>query len=182
MRLWWYFITDLQRSIIAYKYLKFITLISSKSKKMILWDFSLKNISYARTLYIPWKTALYFDSINEKDILYNYYKSATKRGFFGRIHLNNDQNALVASFCFHFLLLFGEIVISLRLDNLVNCIWILETNASVPLFTPSLLVGFMPANKGDRVGKEARHNEGVYLTLCLRHTGISQITVSKSWT
>lgn len=30
-------------------------------------------------------------------------------------------------------------------------------------------------DKGERVGKEARHNKGVYLTLCLRQLGISQI-------
>ena len=43
-----------------------------------------------------------------------------------------------------------------------------DADASKPQSTPSLLQVFQLATKEVRVGNEARHNEGVYLTLCLR--------------
>ena len=49
-----------------------------------------------------------------------------------------------------------------------------DADASKPQSTPSLLQVFQLATKEVRVGNEARHNEGVYLTLCLRRTEIFQ--------
>mgnify|MGYP004562471761 FL=1 len=50
----------------------------------------------------------------------------------------------------------------------------------MPRSTPSLFVGFSYLHdKGERVGKEARHNKGVYLTLCLRRNESSKFTIIK---
>lgn len=44
-------------------------------------------------------------------------------------------------FLFYFFLLFGEIIISLRLDKLGGLFLKLKTNASVSQLTPSIFVG-----------------------------------------
>ena len=50
----------------------------------------------------------------------------------------------------------------------------------MPRSTPSLFAGFSYLHdKGERVGKEARHNKGVYLTLCLRRNESSKFTIIK---
>ena len=66
-------------------------------------------------------------------------------------------------------------IVLLKSDSLGWCIHTLHIHASMPQHTPSLFVGSLLQTKEVRVGKEARHNKGVYLTLCLRQLGISQI-------
>ena len=52
-----------------------------------------------------------------------------------------------------------------------------DADASKPQSTPSLLQVFQLATKEVRVGNEARHNKGVYLTLCLRRTESRKFTI-----
>ena len=51
-------------------------------------------------------------------------------------------------------------------NNLVWCIRTPHTNVFHASAHAEPFCGFNPASKEDWVGKEARHNKGVYLTLC----------------
>ena len=61
-------------------------------------------------------------------------------------------------------------------DKLASCIRMLSLNASMPRSTPSLFAGYHICMTKEK-GWVKRHdiNKGVYLTLCLRQLGISQI-------
>ena len=92
------------------------------------------------------------------------------------------RTAFVFSLCifFRFLSFVRKKYINFGVDKLALCIHALSLNVSMPRSTPSLFVGFSYLHdKGERVGKEARHNKGVYLTLCLRRNESSKFTIIK---
>ena len=92
------------------------------------------------------------------------------------VWLENTYFATFQTFSVMFFLCLGKCCI-FATDNLAWCIHALCCNASMPQSMPRFLWVQLASECG-WVGKEERHNEGVYLTLCSWRTETSQLSLS----
>ena len=91
------------------------------------------------------------------------------------------KTVFVFSLCifFSFLSFVRKKYSNFGVDKLASCIRMLSLNASMPRSTPSLFAGYHICMTKEKGWVEARHNKGVYLTLCLRRNESSKFTIIK---